>query len=439
MGAKFFPPAKARIGVRCGVFDEKLRMFYGTEELSEYRDRIAAAIERFTELYGNIPVRIFSVPGRTELGGNHTDHQHGNVLAGAVSLDILAIAAKTDDGLMRVQSEGYPADCVAAGDYAVSPLECGTSAALLRGTAAQFVKRGCKVGGFVVYTTSDVLEGSGLSSSAAYEVMLGKICNDFYADNAFSAEELAKIAKFVENRYFGKPCGLMDQMACALGGICAMDFSYPENPRYQQLAFDFSKTGYALCIVNSGASHSDLTQEYAAVPAEMCAVAAVCGKKVLRDVRESVFWTRIPELREKCGDRAVMRAIHFYDDNVRVQRQINALEYGNFSEYLSLVQESGESSVLALQNICAAGSTREQPLAVALALCKHLLNGYGACRVHGGGFAGTAQVYVPAEKAEDFRQKINAMLGEGACRILQIRNCGAAALWDDAEEDDECC
>ncbi|MBR6106902.1 MAG: galactokinase [Oscillospiraceae bacterium] len=431
-------PETAAAYVRSGACDAALCAMYGAsgEALAPYRERILHAVGGFCELYGEMPVRIFSVSGRTELGGNHTDHQHGRVLAGGISLDIIAVAAKTDDGIMRVKSEGYPEDRISADDLAVHADETGCSAALLRGIAARFAQRGMPAGGFCAYTVSDVLKGSGMSSSAAFEVMLGTIVNDFYADSQFSQSELAMIAQYAENVYFGKPCGLMDQMACALGGVTAIDFADPAQPLWEQVQLDLNAEGYALCIIDSGADHADLTDEYAAVPAEMKSVAAALGKTVLRETDEADFLAHLPELRKNCGDRAVLRAMHFYGDNARVLQQTSALKAGRFADFLSLVTESGRSSAFALQNISAAGSTKQQAVAVTLALCEKLLAGKGAFRVHGGGFAGTVQAFVPLDMIGEFRAQTERILGDGACHVLRIRRCGACALW---EGDTGCC
>ncbi|MBQ8921844.1 MAG: galactokinase [Oscillospiraceae bacterium] len=431
-------PDAAKSRISSGACDGTLQRIYsvGREQLAPYRARILSAIDAFSAQYGAQPVRVFSVSGRTELGGNHTDHQHGRVLAGGISLDIIAVAAKTDDGLMRIKSEGFPEDTVPADELAVRAEEAGRSAALLRGTTARFRALGKPAGGFCAYTTSNVLKGSGLSSSAAFEVMIGTICNDFFADNAFSLAELAIIAQYAENEYFMKPCGLMDQMACALGGVTAIDFADPAHPVWEQVSLDLNAEGYVLCIIDSGADHADLTDEYAAVPREMKAVAAALGKQVLQETDEAEFLRSIPRLREQCGDRAVLRAMHFYEETARVPEMTAALREQRFSDYLRLVTESGQSSAFALQNIYAAGSTRQQAVAVTIALCKKLLCGKGACRVHGGGFAGTVQAYVPAELAAEFQEQVNAVLGAGACQILRIRSCGACALW---EGETACC
>ena len=424
------PEAKRRIA--SGEFDRKLTAYYGVsgDALAPYRARLSAAIDGFTEQFGSRPLRIFSVSGRTELGGNHTDHQHGRVLAGGISLDMLAVAAPTDNPEITVYSENCPVNRVSVTETAMKPEERGTSAALIRGTAARFEQLGYPVSGFAAYTLSDVPMGSGLSSSAAFEVLIGTICNDFYADSAFSQAELAIIAQYAENVYFGKPCGLMDQMACALGGVAAIDFQDPAMPKWEQLSLNLAKEGYVLCILDSGSDHADLTDEYAAVSAEMQAVAQMLGKHFLRETEEAAFWKKLPEIRSACGDRAVLRAMHFYSENERAAAQAAAIRAGRFPAFLSLVNASGRSSEAHLQNISPNGNPANQAVAVALALCEKLLAGTGAYRVHGGGFAGTVQAYVPAEKAEQFRAEAERMLGRGSCRILQIRACGADALWD---------
>lgn len=430
--------AQTREIINSGALDARLSGLYGCSgnALIPYRERLLRALDDFIAEYGNgfsvdadaIPVQIFSVSGRTELGGNHTDHQHGRVLAAGVSLDIIAVASPVSEKEIRVKSEGYPEDIVSLSDLSVQSDETGKSASLIRGTAALFAERGITVGGFVAYTTSSVLKGSGLSSSAAFEVMIGAICNHFYADDALSLDALAIIAQGVENRYFGKPCGLMDQMACALGGVVAIDFADPAKPQWDQVSLDFAKEGYAFCIIDTGGDHADLTDDYAAIPAEMKAVATELGASVLRDTDENAFWASLPAIRKVCGDRAVMRAIHFYGDNARVPQQIHALAEGRFADYLALVMESGRSSLANLQNIFACHKPQQQAVSLTLALCEKLLNGKGAYRVHGGGFAGTVQAYVPLAACERFRQGIDAVLGDGACHILNIRAEGAAVL-----------
>lgn len=431
MTQTFLSAEDAKKRICSGGCDSILTACYGVsgEQLTPYRSRICKAVDRFAALYGSLPLRIFSVSGRTELGGNHTDHQHGCVLAGGISLDMIAVAVKTDEPFIRITSESYAEEAVSLDSLSVQADEQGSSRALIRGTAAGFSERGAPVGGFCAYITSDVLKGSGLSSSAAYEITLGTICNDLYADARFSPVELAIIAQYAENVYFGKPCGLMDQMACALGSAVYIDFAEPAVPKWETLPLDLQREGYALCIIDSGADHADLTAEYAAIPAEMAAVANALGSAVLRETDENAFWANIHTLRTRCGDRAVMRAIHFYQENARAGRLAAALRNGDFAEYLRLVTESGRSSVFALQNIYAGGSKAAQPVAIALALCEKLLGGSGAYRIHGGGFAGTVQAYVPTEQCSTFRKQIDSVLGDGSCRVLQIRACGAAALW----------
>ncbi len=428
--------AQARSFICEGKLDTRLSGLYGVsgDALMQYRKRLLDAMDAFLAEFPqqtdgeNTLVQLFSVSGRTELGGNHTDHQHGCVLAAGVSLDIIAVATPVKENAITVKSEGYPADSVLLDDLSIHESELGTSAALVRGTAAFFAKRDITVGGFVAYTTSSVLKGSGLSSSAAFEVMIGTICNHFYADDTLTQDTLAMIAQGVENQYFGKPCGLMDQMACALGGVVAIDFADPTQPQWQQVSLDFAKEGYAFCIIDTGGDHADLTDDYAAIPAEMKSVAAELGATVLRNTDEESFWKHLPAIRKACGDRAVMRAIHFYGDNKRVPMQITALSEGRFDDYLKMVTESGRSSLANLQNIFSCHKPQQQAVSLTLALCEKLLNGKGAYRVHGGGFAGTVQAYVPVSDCAAFCDAVNAVLGENACHVLNIRAKGTAVL-----------
>ena len=377
----------------------------------------------FFDTFGRKPQYLFSAPGRTEIGGNHTDHQLGRVLAGAVSLETVAAVAENGENVVRVLSEGYPLCEIDLDDLAIRPGEFGTTKALIRGVAAG---TGLKKG-FDAYVTSTVLPGSGLSSSAAFEVLLGTIASRL-SGAGLTAVEIAQLGQRVENEYFGKPCGLMDQMASSVGGIITIDFADPDQPVVEHLDFDFAACGHALCIIDSGADHADLTDEYAAIPREMKAVAAVFGKEVLRQVNPAEFFARLNEVRAAAGDRATMRAMHFFADNRRVADQVAALRAGNFEEFLRLVNESGRSSWLYLQNVVPAGYTAHQELAVALALADHLLAGRGACRVHGGGFAGTIQAFVPLDLLEEFRAGMEAVLGEGSCHVLSIRPEGGILL-----------
>lgn len=363
----------------------------------------------------------FSAPGRTEISGNHTDHQHGCVLAAAVSLETVADVTLNGTDLIRVASQGYAPVEVNVKDLAVREAEKNTTAALIRGVAAAFAQRGAKLQGFDASVRSTVLPGSGLSSSAAFEVLMGTIFNELFFEKRLSAVEVAQIGQYAENVYFGKPSGLMDQTASSVGGMVFIDFNDPVAPVVERLDFDFSAAGHALCIIDSGADHANLTHEYAAIPVEMQAVARHFGREVLRDVPEADFFAALPELRGAVPDRAILRALHFFQENRRVQRQAQALRDGDFDAFLRLTQESGSSSWVYLQNVTPAGETQHQAMAVALALCDTLLQGRGAYRVHGGGFAGTVQAFVPNDRLEQFRAGIDAVLGAGSCHVLSIR------------------
>ena len=375
----------------------------------------------FADCFGMAPERYFSAPGRTEIGGNHTDHQRGRVLAAAVNLDTNAAVRVNGSNLIRIQSKGYPMCQVDIRELTPVDAEINSTPALVRGVAARFAQLGCEVKGFDAYCESTVLPGSGLSSSAAYEVLIGTIINHLFFDGKVSQPEVAMIGQYAENVFFGKPCGLMDQMASAVGNLVNIDFFDKENPVIHPVSFDFASCGHALCIIDSGADHADLTDEYAAIPGEIKAVAAHFGKEVLTQIPESDFYAAIPELRTACGDRAVMRCIHFYQENERVPKQVAALENGDFDTFLRLIKESGYSSWMYLQNVIPAGYKLHQDVAVSLALCEHYLQGKGAFRVHGGGFAGTVQAFVPFEILDSFRAGMDAALGEGACHVLSIR------------------
>ena len=375
----------------------------------------------FAAAFGGAPERYFSAPGRTEIGGNHTDHQRGRVLAAAVNLDTLAAVRCNGTDVIRILSEGYPMCEVNVKEQEVVPAEINTTPALVRGVVARFTQLGCTVGGFDAYCTSTVLPGSGLSSSAAFEVLVGTIVNHLFFDAKVSQAEVAQIGQYAENVFFGKPCGLMDQTASAVGNLVTIDFFDKDHPVIQPVTFDFSTCGHALCIIDTRASHADLTDEYAAVPGEIKAVAAQFGKEVLTQIDEADFYKAIPELRKACGDRAVLRCIHFYQENARVPKQVAALEQGDFETFLKLIKESGYSSYMYLQNVIPAGYKEHQDVALALALCEHGLAGRGAYRVHGGGFAGTVQAFVPFDILDGFVAGIDAVLGEGACHVLNIR------------------
>lgn len=382
----------------------------------------------FAAAFGCAPERYFSAPGRTEIGGNHTDHQRGRVLAAAVNLDTRAAVRANDSGVIRILSKGYPMSVVELSELSPVESEINSTPALIRGVAARFVQMGCRVGGFDAYCESTVLPGSGLSSSAAYEVLIGAIINGLFFEGKASQPELAMIGQYAENVFFGKPCGLMDQMASAVGNLVTIDFFDKDHPVIEPVDFDFASCGHALCIIDSQASHADLTDEYAAIPGELKAVCAHFGKDVLTQIDEKDFYGQLPALRRECGDRAVLRAIHFYQENARVPGQVAALRAGDFDRFLELVKQSGYSSYMYLQNVIPAGYTAHQDVAVSLALCEHYLQGRGAYRVHGGGFAGTVQAFVPFDLLEDFRAGIDAVLGQGACHVLSIRPQGGVEM-----------
>jgi len=400
-----------------------------TEKLILDNARKALLDTGFAAAFGGAPERYFSAPGRTEIGGNHTDHQHGRVLAAAVNLDTVAAVRVNGTDTVRIQSEGYPLCVVKLDCQTPQPDEINSTPALVRGVAARFAELGCDVKGFDAYVTSTVLPGSGLSSSAAFEVLVGTILNHLFFDAKLDAPRIAMIGQYAENVFFGKPCGLMDQTASSVGSMVTIDFNDPSAPVIEPIAFDFATCGHALCIIDTRASHADLTDEYAAVTRELKAICAHFGKEVLREVPQADFFREIPVLRKECGDRAVLRAIHFYADNDRVPQQVEALRSGDFDTFLDLVSQSGRSSYMYLQNVIPAGRTEQQEVGVALALCQYYLNGRGAFRVHGGGFAGTVQAFVPTDILDDFRTGIDAALGEGACHVLSIRPQGGVEMF----------
>ena len=390
--------------------------------------RKAALDAGFTAAFHAEPQRYFSAPGRTEIGGNHTDHQRGRVLAAAVNLDTVAAVALNGTDIIRVLSKGYPMCQVKVTELEPVEGEINTTPALIRGVAAAFAARGCTLGGFDAYVESTVLPGSGLSSSAAFEVLMGTIVNCLFFDGRVSQPEIAQIGQYAENVFFGKPCGLMDQTASAVGGLVTIDFWDKDAPAIASVNFDFAACGHALCIIDSGADHANLTGEYAAVTEEFKALCAHFGKEVLTQVPEADFYAEIPALRAECGDRAVMRGIHEYAENKRVTQQVKALESGNFDAFLQLIKESGYSSYMYLQNVIPAGYVQHQDMAVALGLCEHYLQGQGAYRVHGGGFAGTVQAFVPFALLDSFRAGIDSALGQGACHVLSIRPQGGVEM-----------
>ena len=382
----------------------------------------------FSEVFQTMPERYFSAPGRTEISGNHTDHQHGCVLAGAVNLDTVAAVRVNGTNKIRIQSKGYPMCEVSLEQLTPVESEINSTPALVRGVAARFAQFGCEVKGFDAYCESTVLPGSGLSSSAAYEVLIGTIINCLFFDKKLSAIEIAQVGQYAENVFFGKPCGLMDQMASSVGAMVFIDFKDPQAPVVEKIDFDFASAGHALCIIDTGADHADLTDEYAAVPGELKALCNILGEGELRSIPKMDFYSNIQRLREEVGDRAVLRAIHVYDENQRVKLQKKALQAGDFASFLSYVTESGLSSWRYLQNVIPAGRKEKQEVAFALTIAEKLLNGRGACRVHGGGFAGTIQAFVPNDLLEEFKNGIESVLGEGSCYVLSIRPQGGVEM-----------
>jgi len=414
--------------IKTDRFREDIRVLY-SDEVGENTVRYGDLLSLFEKTFGDEgELTLFSAPGRTEIGGNHTDHQHGCVLAASVSMDTIAAVHATGNRRIRVKSQGYPMCEISLDDLSVHEDEKNSTAALIRGVAARFAQLGCRVGGFDAAVTSSVLPGSGISSSAAFEVLIGNIINNLFFDSHESAVSIAQISQYAENVYFGKPSGLMDQTASSVGNILTIDFKDPSNPHVRQLKVDFKSFNLALCIIDSGADHADLTDEYAAIPNEMKKICRRLGREYLRDIPEEEFIARLPEIRSEVGDRALLRAFHFYGDNKRVAFQVEALEKGDMDTFLRLVRESGYSSWMYLQNIVPAGRIEHQEMGVALAMCDTLLNGRGAYRVHGGGFAGTVQAFVPEDMLEEFRNGIEHALGRGSCHVLSIRPVGGTRI-----------
>ena len=408
---------------------EMLEKLYGQSEICAQEKRYAAAERAFADIFATEEKpMIFSASGRTEIAGNHTDHNRGLVMAAAVSLDVIAMVLPTDDNVIIVQSEGFPEDVVDLSELSVSEGETGTSAALIRGVAAAFSSQGLNIGGFRAYTTSNVLKGSGVSSSAAFEVLIATVLSHLYNDGTVDAVTVAKAARYAENEYFGKPSGLMDQLASAVGGFVAIDFKDEENPVINSIDYDFSASGYSLCIVDTKGSHADLTPDYAAIPGEMRSVAEFFGCEYLREVEPMDLLLNVADVRSECGDRAVLRAFHFFDENLRIPQLEYALRGGDMHSFLGLINQSGISSVMYLQNIYSPADPSNQALSLALAMAEKLLMGRGACRVHGGGFAGTIQAFVPLDILDEFTVMMNNVFGEGSCHILTIRPVGGIRL-----------
>ncbi|MBQ3418331.1 MAG: galactokinase [Ruminococcus sp.] len=410
---------------------EAFKLLYGADEkvLFSQRQRYIDAIEKFAAVFPDREdIRLFSAPGRSEIGGNHTDHQHGCALAAAVNLDVIAVVAFHDEGVIRFQSEGYPLCEVNLSDLGVHKEEYGASQALIRGIAARFSGMGAQIGGFDAYSVSDVLSGSGLSSSAAFETLIGSIIDIAYNDCKAGEVEIAKIGQYAENVYFGKGSGLLDQTVCSVGGFVYLDFNDPGNPLVEKHHFDFDRAGYSLCITDTKGSHSDLTDDYVAVPSEMKSVAAYFGKTVLREVDKEAFYEAIPKLKGICSDRAILRAMHFFAENERAKREADALDRWDLDAFFKEFRASAESSAFLLQNLFAAKKPLEQGITLGIAVSKSVLGENAAVRVHGGGFAGTIQAFVPHGKTQMYQEKMDALFGEGSCYILRIRPVGGVEI-----------
>ena len=428
---------KLLAAVKSGAYDKAFAALYGKDaDMTAVRGRYMTAVESFEKLYGALlpcdaAVRLFSVPGRSEISGNHTDHNHGKVLAASISLDVIAVAAAWDKKEIRVKSEGFDEDVVSLDDVAsVREGDKFRSAAIIRGMADGFMKNGYLVGGYVAYTTSNVLKGSGLSSSAAFEVMVGNMLNHFYNGGKVDAVTIAKLAQYAENVHFGKPCGLMDQTACAVGGFVAIDFYDPARPVVEKLPFDLDGAGLSLCIVNTGGNHADLNEDYASVPADMKKTAAMLGVSVLAETNKQALLGKAAEIREKLGDKCFLRALHFFNENARVEKQKKALESGDLDSFLAGVRASGNSSATILQNVYTVKNVTEQGLTVALALAAEVLSDepHSAYRVHGGGFAGTIQSFVPNNKVPAYIALEESVFGKDSVYVLSVRPYGAVAL-----------
>ncbi len=384
-------------------------------------------ISSFEETFGNgRDISVYSAPGRVEIGGNHTDHQRGCVLAAAVNLDMRAAVSKNGTDVINIKSEGYREFSISLSDLSPKEEEKNHTKALVRGVARGLSDRGGKLSGVDMYITSNVLRGSGLSSSAAFEVLIGTALNDMFSVG-LTAPEIAKVAQFAETVFFGKPCGLMDQMASSVGGIVAIDFE-SDNPKIERIECDLEKYGYDLAIIDAGADHADLTEEYASIPRDMKKIAGYFGKNVLREVSREEFLSELPSIREKAGDRAILRAMHYFNDSDRAVREAECLRRGDFDGFLELVRESGRSSFMYLQNIYVSGSVENQAMAYAICVCEELLGGHGACRIQGGGFGGTIEAFVPKTMTESLRCGISRILGENMCHILTIRNDGGIKI-----------
>lgn len=414
--------------IASGKLDEKLVELYGENELAAQKDRYLGVAEDALKLYGDREAMLFSAPGRTEVGGNHTDHQLGSVLAASLNLDCIAVVIPTDDHIVRYCAKGFEVRPVDLHDLEIHKEEKNSTEALIRGVAAGLAKRGYSCGGFEAFAESNVIPGGGMSSSAAFEVLLGTIQNVIYNDGKVSAQDIAKIGQFAENEYFMKPSGLLDQMACSVGSFAAIDFADKENPVVEKVPFNPADYGFDLVLTDVKASHADLSDEYGLIPQEMRQVAAVLGKEVLGQTSVEEVIAHVNEIREKCGDRAFLRAYHYVNETRRAKDEAAALKAGDIKQFLKLVRESGHSSYMYLQNINVPGETKRQPVAVALALSEAVIGEDGAYRVHGGGFAGTIQAFVKKETTAKYIETMESAFGKGCCYTLRIRDCGGIRI-----------
>lgn len=423
-------PKEFIAAIQAGEMDEKLKAVYVTDYAVELqKPRYIRLINEFIKLFGeDRDVIITSAPGRTEVCGNHTDHNNGKVLAASVNLDAVAVAAKNEEDVVRVKSDGHAMNVVEISELLPDESEFGHSTAMVRGVVAKIEGLGYKIGGLDCVTTSDVIGGSGLSSSAAFEVLLGTTLSYLYNDGVISAVDIAKIAQYAENVFFGKPCGLLDQMASSVGTFVTIDFESTENPKIKKVDFDFSKSGHSLCIVDTGGNHSDLTDDYAAVRGEMESVAKALGKDVLREISFADFKQAVPSLLSRVSDRALLRAFHFYRENIRVEKAVSALESSNFDEFKKIINESGRSSYMYNQNVFTPKDPAEQKISLALCISEEVLGVNGAYRVHGGGFAGTIQAFVPNELLQEYKTAMEDVFGKGSCHVLIIRPVGGTRV-----------
>ena len=404
---------------------ERLAEIYVDPGVLPYQcTRYQRAIREFENLYGSGEAEIYSAPGRSEVGGNHTDHQHGEVLAASINLDAIAIVRRTEENQIQLLSDGYPMITVDLSNLENKKEEEGTSVGLIRGMAYGLQKNGHKIGGFQAYVTSDVLNGAGMSSSAAFEVLVGTILSGLYNEMSVSPVEIAQVAQYAENVYFGKPCGLMDQMACSVGGLIHIDFAEPASPIVEKVEVDFGVYKHSLCITDTKGSHADLTDDYALIPQEMKKVAKYFGKDFLREVDPASFCKELPKIRKKCGDRPVLRALHFFEEDKRVEKEVSPLREGDFQAFLQTVKESGDSSFKYLQNIYTNKDVQNQSVSIGLAVSDSILPGHGVSRVHGGGFAGTIQAFVADDFVEEYRRGLDNVYGEGSCHVLKVRPFG---------------